>query len=312
MKLRRLVLLAILAGMASQGEAVKAEEFTTTPESAEIAVGKGTVEQKINFIKGNLPAGRYWNHNINRPEYNVSETNAVNNEQYASNGYNGYTMDRGFAHLCYFKYHGFTISDSGRRLGNQGLQVGDLAKIGEHYVFVNGLANGTLTASEVDNNTGLIHHDTLYGVDQVVEYYTPASNAEPVNIYRVYNSNTGEHFYTADRNEAVFLAKSGWTYEGYAWTAPKQSNTPVYRLYNPNTADHHYTTDQNERDALVSYGWNDEGIGWYSDDAKGTPLFRVYNPNATSGSHHYTTDANEYNVLTRSGWTPEGMAWFGM
>ena len=64
-----------------------------------------------------------------------------------------------------------------------------------------------------------------------------------VDMYRLYNPNSGEHFYTANPAEKNNLVSLGWRYEGIGWTAPKKSNTPVYRLYNPNSGDHHYTVN---------------------------------------------------------------------
>ncbi|HCK87514.1 MAG TPA: hypothetical protein DHW39_01760, partial [Erysipelotrichaceae bacterium] len=48
-------------------------------------------------------------------------------------------------------------------------------------------------------------------------------------MYRLYNPNSGEHFYTAKAKERDVLASIGWQYEGIGWYAPKESNTPVYR-----------------------------------------------------------------------------------
>ena len=60
------------------------------------------------------------------------------------------------------------------------------------------------------------------------------------DMYRLYNPNSGEHFYTADSNERDHLTGVGWVYEGIGWRAPVQSSVPVYRLYNSNAGDHHY------------------------------------------------------------------------
>ena len=139
-----------------------------------------------------------------------------------------------------------------------------------------------------------------------------SSTVQKNEMYRLYNPNSGEHFYTADTGEKDHLISVGWDYEGLGWNAPKTSNTPVYRLYNENAGDHHYTTDKNEKDTLVRIGWKDEKIGWYSDDQKGVPLYRVYNPNAQAGSHHYTTDKTEQDYLVGIGWNNEGVAWYGM
>ncbi len=133
-----------------------------------------------------------------------------------------------------------------------------------------------------------------------------------VEMYRLYNPNSGEHFYTADANEKSFLVKVGWNDEGIGWHAPASSSEPVYRLYNKYAGDHHYTTDAHEREVLIDAGWNDEGVGWYSDVSQGVPLYRQYNPNAVAGSHNYTTDKHENDVLVSFGWIAEGIGWYGV
>lgn len=131
-------------------------------------------------------------------------------------------------------------------------------------------------------------------------------------MYRLYNPNSGEHFYTASRGEKASVVAAGWHDEGSAWTAPLGSDAPVYRLYNPNAGDHHYTTSVAERDWLVGLGWKYEGIGWYSAGADATPVYRAYNPNAKSGAHHFTTSGGEISVIVGLGWRSEGIAWYGL
>ena len=102
-------------------------------------------------------------------------------------------------------------------------------------------------------------------VASTVKLTVTLTAANPMN--RLYNPNSGEHFYTADIEEKAALVKLGWNDEGYGWVAPKtkDATVPVYRLYNPNAGDHHYTMNKGERNTLVAYGWKDEGTGWYSD-----------------------------------------------
>ena len=145
-----------------------------------------------------------------------------------------------------------------------------------------------------------------------IEIFLREKSEMYAEMYRLYNPNSGEHFYTASEEERDYLTVVGWNYEGLAWKAPKTSNTPVYRLYNPNAGDHHYTTSAAECDMLVTVGWNYEGIGWYSDDEGGEPWYRLYNPNATqAGAHHYTTNATERDYLVSIGWNDEGIGWYG-
>lgn len=135
---------------------------------------------------------------------------------------------------------------------------------------------------------------------------------ERQDIFRLYNPNSGEHFYTAVERERDFLITAGWKYEGIGWVSPKLSYAPVYRLYNPNGGDHHFTRSVHERDYLTKVGWKFEGISWYSAGEDGIPLYRQYNPNAKTGSHNYTTDKRENDYLVKVGWIAEGIAWYGL
>jgi len=135
---------------------------------------------------------------------------------------------------------------------------------------------------------------------------------DTVNMYRLYNWNNGEHFYTSSLPERANLIRAGWMDEGIGWVAPRTSGTPVYRLYNQYGGEHHYTTSLSERNYLISLGWNDEGIGWYSDDQRRVPLYRQYNPNAYANNHNYTTSLSENNWLVSIGWRAEGIGWYGV
>lgn len=137
----------------------------------------------------------------------------------------------------------------------------------------------------------------------------------PGGMHRLYNPNSGEHFYTEDTNEKNWLVSLGWISEGIGWIAPNSSDYPVYRLYNANGGEHHYTMDKSEKNHLVSLGWNYEGIGWYSADPKNSsniPLLREYNPNAFANNHNYTTDKGEHKWLISLGWKDEGKAWYAL
>ncbi|WP_419031671.1 N-acetylmuramoyl-L-alanine amidase [Holdemanella porci] len=88
-------------------------------------------------------------------------------------------------------------------------------------------------------------------------------------MYRVYNPNSGEHFYTSNKAEKDHLVNLGWKYEGIGWFSadPNDSNSvPLLREYNPNafSNNHNYTTNANEHNWLVGLGWKDEGKAWYA------------------------------------------------
>lgn len=172
-----------------------------------------------------------------------------------------------------------------------------------------------------NQNSSLCHTLVAVLAFVVATLTVPISSAHAADtqlMYRLYNPNSGEHFYTADVNERDATIAVGWSYEGEGWTAPVSSNTPVYRLYSG--TDHHYTTSAVERDSLVDSGWLDEGIGWYSDDSRRIPLYRQFNPNVdpsaptnNSGSHNYTISLQEHNLLVKEYlWHDEAIAWYGV
>ena len=145
----------------------------------------------------------------------------------------------------------------------------------------------------------LAHEDTS------VSYV--AETAATVDMLRLYNPNSGEHFYTGNASEKDSLVGAGWKYEGIGWVSPTEGSD-VYRLYNPNNGDHHYTTNAAEKDNLANAGWKYEGVCWKSGGE--IPCYRVYNPNARgAGSHHYTTSQAEAQSLAAAGWKDEGIGW---
>ena len=203
-----------------------------------------------------------------------------------------------------------------QKVGAKGYNVAVVNK-GESYLYENGkwqdwseyLATQTINDGEAKGKLA-----DYFPVDNFSIKVYATSAANPVTtkpMHRLYNPNSGEHFYTAEDAERDNLISLGWNDEGEGWMAPSVSNTPVYRLYNSIAGEHHYTMDVSERDNLVSLGWNDEGIGWYSDDAKTVTVYREYNPNAFANNHNYTTDKKEHDNLISLGWNDEGTAWFG-
>lgn len=150
----------------------------------------------------------------------------------------------------------------------------------------------------------------VYQLDtETLKMVIPTPDGQKI-LYRLYNPNSGEHFFTASRNERNSLKKAGWRYEGIAWYAPSENGKNVYRLYNPNSGDHHYTLSTSERDSLTRAGWKYEGVAWQSCSDKEVPLYRLYNKNAKSGAHHYTTSADERDHLIKAGWRYEGIGWY--
>ena len=135
-------------------------------------------------------------------------------------------------------------------------------------------------------------------------------------MYRLYNPNSGEHFWTGSETERDNLVKVGWTYEGPGWDAPTKTGESVYRFYSAKYGDHHYTMRPEEIAALnASSEWKNEGVCWNSCPG-GRPMYRLYNPNAyatgMSGAHHYTMSETERDNLVSIGWIYEGIGWYSI
>ena len=119
--------------------------------------------------------------------------------------------------------------------------------------------------------TNIISIDTTKGTAEIPDLVAGKNEEVPLAVvvegavYRMYNPNSGEHFYTKSSAERDSLVDSGWNYEGvsfYAFSVTTTIGSPQYRLYNPNDGQHHWTVDSNERDSLVGLGWQDEGTAW--------------------------------------------------
>lgn len=170
--------------------------------------------------------------------------------------------------------------------------------------LTDGLKDRTITSAQYGRPAGRILIQTKDSAEKTAEA-----------MYRLYNANSGEHFYTSSWGERKVLIAAGWKDEGTGWYAPK-SGKPVYRLYNKNGGEHLFTMSNGERKSLVKAGWKDEGIACYSADKAeqgAVPVYRQYNPKAFANNHNYTTSVGERRNLTeKAGWKDEGIAWYGV
>lgn len=128
-------------------------------------------------------------------------------------------------------------------------------------------------------------------------------------VYRLYNSNTGEHLFTTSSSERENLICGGWSDEGIGFYVPAEGDD-VFRLYNPGTGEHHYTLDSNEKETLQSRGWRFEGTAFHSDRQKRLAVYRACNLHAVANNHNYTVSSAEQNQLVSIGWRDEGTSWY--
>ena len=147
----------------------------------------------------------------------------------------------------------------------------------------------------------------LCGAERVVNM-----TRDMMDMYRMYNPNTGEHFYTGSEVERDNLIGHGWQYEGIGFTFPLATGKPVHRLFEPSTGEHLYTMDEAEKAKLMAEGWNYEGIAFNSGFENEVPQYRLHNPNATVGAYHFTASIEERDVLIAAGWEDQGIGWYSM
>lgn len=131
-----------------------------------------------------------------------------------------------------------------------------------------------------------------------------------VHMFRMYDPNSGEHFYTGSEEERENLIKAGWNYEGVGFTFPLTTGDPVHRLYDPVTGEHLYTMDEAEKARLEAAGWNYEGIAFNSGFEDEVPQHRLHNPNETRGAYHFTSSLEERENLLAAGWEYQGIGWY--
>lgn len=137
-----------------------------------------------------------------------------------------------------------------------------------------------------------------------------------VNVYRLYNTWSHEHFYTANLDEYKARVADGWNGEGVGFVAPEdgsdQVDGQVYRFFNPNNKEHLYTKDSAEVERLKTIGWKYEGVAWNSAKSDQTPVYRLFNPYVTEFTHYYTQNTTDRDENVARGMTNEGIHWYAL
>jgi len=124
-------------------------------------------------------------------------------------------------------------------------------------------------------------------------------NTQQPAIYRLFNSSTGVHLYTANpaERDSVIQNLSNYQYEGVSYFAARSDEgIPVYRVYNPVVDGHFYTTDAAERDTIIqsdpNYVLEGEAFTAFTQQVEGTvPVYRFFI--SESGAYFYTSNEAE-------------------
>jgi len=123
-------------------------------------------------------------------------------------------------------------------------------------------------------------------------------------LYRYWNPNVTDHFYTANFNELGWAA-NGWEFgwiECYIYPTQQSGTVPLYQYWNPSVGDHFYTTNFNEL-GWGAYGWTferTEGYIFPYQQSGTVPLHQYWN--ATVGDHFYTINLEELGPSGAYGW----------
>ena len=137
-----------------------------------------------------------------------------------------------------------------------------------------------------------------------------------VNVYRLYNTWSHEHLYTANLDEYNGLVAKGWNGEGVGFVTPEdgsdQVDGQVYRLFNPNNKEHFYTKDSAEVERLKTIGWKYEAVAWNSAKPDQSPVYRLFNPYVTEFTHYYTQSITDRDENVARGMRSEAIAWYAL
>lgn len=102
--------------------------------------------------------------------------------------------------------------------------------------------------------------------DATFLWATQESNTVP--MYRMFNQNVTDHFYTIDENETTEALSQGYIFDitshiaGYVYPYSICGASPIYRLYSASQSDHFYTQDYAE--ASSAQGYLIEGIAGFA------------------------------------------------
>ncbi len=128
-----------------------------------------------------------------------------------------------------------------------------------------------------------------------------------VSLYRLYNAQSNDHFYTSNYSESLAAANSGYRSEGVMGeleTTQTSNNKSLFRLYSAQLNNHFYTASTEEVSAATGHGFRLEGvIGYMPSEATELQVYRLYN--SSNGDHFYTTNYSEGDRATSSGYTIE-------
>ncbi|MDC0400370.1 hypothetical protein OAN59_11805 [Alphaproteobacteria bacterium] len=133
------------------------------------------------------------------------------------------------------------------------------------------------------------------------------ADKNPIEVFRIFNTETGAHLYTPSLNEKDAVEVTGnFVTEGVGFTALStnddhiEGSVPVHRFFNKVTGGHFFTAFDTEKEAvLINSNFRYEGQTFRAFDvpsSSSTPVYRFFN--FETGGHLYTISDDEREVLT--------------
>lgn len=169
-----------------------------------------------------------------------------------------FTPSAGQSPLCFDIT--FTVSDGGLN-NSQTLMVmttvdgqGPGVRLFRAYNHNNVAHFFTTSQAEFENAVAHGFDDETSGRGGIGVMSTPLT-VGALPLHRMYNPNTGEHYYTIDSNERDFLVSKGWNFEkdeGYVSLFQEDCMVQIYRLYNNVSGTHLYTESAGVRDKILA------------------------------------------------------------
>lgn len=145
-----------------------------------------------------------------------------------------------------------------------------------------------------------------------------AGTSSTTPVYRLYNPNTGDHFYTTSESEKISLEKilktpivsEGIAFYSYSDGSAEKESFPVYKFYNSNGDFYFYTSSDTKNNQLSV---NSKTIAFYASPTAQNGALPVYDFYITNNKHFYTISEAEKDGIVKtpnSSYKLEGIAFY--
>ena len=334
---------AYIAKYDTSGNQVWVQQFGTTADDRSVAVavdihgntfvagqttgafpGQSNCGNTFVFVAEYNPSGtQVWLQEFTSYNFLGGKNNDIPTAIAVDSNSDSYVLDN-TNNITKFDKNGNQLWQIGTTGGGDGIAVGASGNVyvtGSFGTPVDDKAQGIVYSGTTGNlystgsTLGSLGATSAGGVDTFVAKDGPTLTNDVV--YRFYNSQTQQHFYTANTAERDMLKNTpsiGYSFEGGAFGASLSTGPgllPLYRFYAGASQDHFYTTSESEKNSLISNtksGYGFEGVAFYvygAGSSADSNVNRYYN--AKIGQHLFTGNTSEIAGLSKD-WVSEGVA----